>query len=123
MVVDSDSIQMNRSLAMKHSYFQREGTSSGSRIGHIVELPMFVESNLSNGTQLADLCAYNIRRAFMDGDLDYPYFARVEPHLYSAPHRKRTAIEGIKVFPDNSPLLELARELGERRGSGGPVQH
>jgi len=118
MIVDNTSRQMNRSLAMKHSYFQREGTSSGSRIGHIVELPLFVESYLSNGVQLADLCAYNIYRAFRDGDLDYQYFTRIAPSLYSAPHRAVMQIEGLKVFPDESPLVELAKELGRRREVG-----
>jgi len=115
MVVDNTSRQMNRSLAMKHSYFQREGTSSGGRIGHVVELPMFVESHLSNGVQLADLCAYNIYRAFKDGNLDYPFFARIDRMLYSNRLRPATRIEGLKVFPDESPLTELAVELGNRR--------
>lgn len=115
MVIDNTSRQMNRSLAMKHSFFQREGTSSGCRIGHIVEMPMFVESYLSNGVQLADLCAYSVYRAFRDQDPDYPFFARVEPSLYSAPHRVPTSIEGLKVFPDESPLVALAEGIGERR--------
>lgn len=49
MVVDDTSRQMNVSLAMKHSYFQREGTSSGPQV------------------------------------------------------------EGLKIFPDNSPLVKLAQ--------------
>lgn len=122
MVVDNTSREMNRSLAMKHSFFQREGTSSGQRIGHIVELPMFVESHLSNGVQLADLCAYDVYRAFRDGDLDYPFFSRIAPSLYSAPHRRVTSIEGLKVFPDDSPLVALARELGNRRADANDVQ-
>jgi hypothetical protein len=115
MVVDNTSRQMNRSLAMKHSYFQREGTSSGSRIGHIIELPMFVESNLSNGVQLADLCAYNVYRAFKTRDIAYPYFARIEPQLYKARDRYGVDLEGLKVFPDDSPLGDLAGELARRR--------
>lgn len=122
MVVDNTSRQMNQSLAMKHSFFQREGTSSGQRIGHIVELPMFVESHLSNGVQLADLCAYNVYRAFREGDLGYPFFEQIAPSLYSAPHRSATNIEGLKVFPDDSPLVGLARSLGRRRANGDPVQ-
>ncbi len=110
MVVDDTSRQMNVSLAMKHSYFQREGTSSGSRIGHIVELPMFVASELSNGVQLADLCAHNVYRAFNDEDLTYPFFERIQGSLYRAPDRLGPQVEGLKVFPDESPLVELAEE-------------
>lgn len=114
MIVDNTSKQMNRSLAMKHSYFQREGTSSGSLIPHIVELPMFVESNLSNGVQLADLCAYNVYRAFRDEDLDYAFFKRISPCIYRAVHRESEAVEGLKVFPNDSPLVEIARQWGLR---------
>lgn len=110
MVVDDTSRQMNTSLAMKHSFFQREGTSSGSRIGHIVELPMFVASELSNGVQLADLCAYNVYRAFMDEDLTYPFFERMQDSLYRADDRDGPQVEGLKVFPDDSPLVDLAAE-------------
>jgi hypothetical protein len=115
MVVDNTSRQMNRSLAMKHSYFQREGTSSGSRIGHIVELPLFVESYLSNGVQLADLCAYSVYRAFKDENIDYPFFARISERIYSNPRRSAAQVEGLKIFPENSPLIGLANEIGHRR--------
>lgn len=110
MVVDDTSRQMNVSLAMKHSFFQREGTSSGSRIANIVELPMFVASELSNGVQLADLCAYNVYRAFTEEDLDYQFFDRIKGSLYRARGRAGAAIEGLKVFPDESPLVEMAAE-------------
>jgi len=110
MIVDDTSRQMNVSLAMKHSYFQREGTSSGATIGHIVELPMFVASELSNGVQLADLCAYNIYRAFCNENLDYPFFSRIEAYLYRAKHRGGPDVEGLKVFPDESPLVQLAAD-------------
>lgn len=118
MVLDDCGLQMNRALAMKHSYFQREGTSSGSRISHIVEMPMFVESSLSNGVQLADLCAYNVYRAFKYGNLDYPYFQTIQEQLYSAPNRSIIEIEGLKVFPDDSPLVNLAKRLGVMRTNG-----
>ena len=117
MVLDDTSRQMNISLAMKHSYFQREGTSSGARIGHVVELPMFVASELSNGVQLADLCAYNVYRAFRTGDLEYEFFDRIQANLYRAPHRLGVQVEGLKVFPDNSPLVELARDWARKQPS------
>lgn len=119
MVLDDTSRQMNTSLAMKHSFFQREGTTSGARIGHIVELPMFVASELSNGVQLADLCAYSIKRAFTDEDLDYEYFSRIEGCLYRAPDRMGPLVEGLKVFPDESPLVEMARDWCRRRARQG----
>ncbi|MEA3403019.1 MAG: DUF3800 domain-containing protein [Armatimonadota bacterium] len=122
MVLDDTSRQMNISLAMKHSYFQREGTSSDSRMGHIVELPMFVASELSNGVQLADLCAYNVYRAFTDEDLSYEFFQRIQGSLYRATDRLGPQVEGLKVFPDDSPLVELADGWCREQGDSGPLK-
>jgi len=119
MVLDDTSRQMNASLAMKHSFFQREGTSSGARISHIVELPMFVASELSNGVQLADLCAYSVYRAFADEDLQYEFFRRIEGSLYRAPDRLGPQVEGLKVFPDDSPLVDVARDWCTERARAG----
>jgi uncharacterized protein DUF3800 len=54
-------------LSMKHARFQREG-GQHQRFDHIVEYPFFTDSRLSNGVQLADLCGYNVYRAFRDKD-------------------------------------------------------
>jgi hypothetical protein len=123
-IIDNTTKQMNRSVAMKHSYFQREGTSSGVRLRHVVELPLFVESNLSNGVQLADLCAYNIYRTFRSGDATYPFFQRILPFICKSPRTDPGKLDGLKVFPDNhrwSDLLgrirnERARILRENNG-------
>lgn len=114
IVPDNMSKQENQSLAMKHSFFQRQGTTSGVQLKHIVELPMFVESSLSNGGQLADLCAYSIYRAFRSADLQYPFFARLVPAFYTSPLTPAHKIDGLKVFPDESPLVALVRELEEQ---------
>jgi len=75
MVNDDVSLQANRSLAMKHAWLLDQGTTHDTWLRHICEMPMFVRSELSNGVQLADLCSYNIYRAFKSGGLDYPFSA------------------------------------------------
>lgn len=89
MIVDDHSKEANRSLAMKHSYFQAQGTSNGTRLKHLCEMPMFVRSELSNGVQLADLCSYNIYRAFRDGDFSYRGFTEISPRIWGV-HEKVT---------------------------------
>ncbi len=64
MVADDVGKRQNRSLAAKHHYLQVAGTSVGRRLRHIIELPLFVPSELSNGVQLTDLVAYNVFRCF-----------------------------------------------------------
>ena len=66
MICDDMNKNENISLAMKHSYFIETYTSSGLQLKHIIEMPLFVRSELSEGVQLADLCAYNFQRAFRD---------------------------------------------------------
>lgn len=113
-VLDNTSKQLNRSLAMKHSFFQRGGTTAGLKLNHIVEIPFFVESYLSNGVQLADLCAYNVYRAFLDKNEMYPFFNKLLPYFYSSEKTRNEKIDGLKVFPDkhrwNEFLIKVEKE-------------
>jgi len=107
MVTDDTSKQLNLSLAEKHSYFQINGTTSGMKLNNIIELPHFTRSEFSNGIQLADLCSYNIYRAFKYSDIDYSFFKRIESYIWSNKLRSSNEIEGMKIFPDESPLNNL----------------
>ena len=73
---------------------------------------MFVRSELSAGVQLADLCSYNIYRAFKYGDLTYPFFQRIAPFIWT-PHervRRGNPFSGIWVLDGpNSPLIPLVK--------------
>ena len=71
-----------------------------------VEYPFFTRSELSNGVQLADLLAYSVYRAFKDENVGYPYFERVLGNFYR--RRQGTALDGLEVWPDRSPLSTLA---------------
>lgn len=121
MVVDDVERTLNRSLAMKHAHFQDKGTSSGLWLKHICEMPLFVRSELSNGIQLADLCGYNIYRAFKDGSLEYPFFKRIAPRIWGQGIRhadsKERPFSGLRVFPDDSTLNNLAIEFENKRAS------
>jgi len=108
LVYDDVSKEMNRSLAMKHAYLLQSGTSSGRRLSHIIEMPMFVRSELSNGIQLADLVSYNIYRAFKFEDFSYPWFRKIAGHVWRAPGASTGLPTGLKVFPPESPLYGLA---------------
>ena len=116
IVMDDTSKQLNRSIAMQHAQFQRSGNPN-MQFPHIVEYPFFTRSELSNGIQLADLLAYNVYRAFKDEDLDYEYFKLMLPNFYR--RRQAYALDGLKVWPDASPLVTLAREAWSRLEQGG----
>jgi hypothetical protein len=105
MVADDMGKQQNCSLAMKHARFLEHATSARRRLNHIVEMPLFVRSELSEGVQLADLCGYSTYRAFRNSDLDYSYFQPVFERFYRT--RSDGPIDGLKIFPTASPLQQL----------------
>lgn len=107
IVMDDNGVQLNQAVAMKHAFFQRAGNQNmGFR--RIVEYPFFTRSELSNGVQLADLIAYNVYRAFRQEDLSYSYFDMLLPSFYR--RGKDVALDGLKVWPEGSPLIQMARE-------------
>lgn len=107
IVMDDTDKALNRAVSLKHAFFQREGNQN-VRFNHIVEYPFFTDSELSNGIQLADLCAYNVYRAFKTKDFAFPYFRELLPYYYKRQGRQR--LDGLKVFPDDSELVAFARE-------------
>jgi Protein of unknown function (DUF3800) len=109
VVMDDSERDLNRAVAMKHAQLLHRG---GRRIGfhHIAEYPFFTESSLSHGVQLADLCAYNVYRAFRQQDFAYPFFARFLPHYYNSRNTAPDKLDGINVFPDASPLMGWAAD-------------
>jgi len=78
-------------------------------------MPLFVRSELSNGVQLADMVSYNIYRAFRSADVSYPHFSRLLPCFWSCGTTSPEEIEGLKIFPDDSPLHELRKALGKQK--------
>lgn len=114
MINDDISRQTNRMLAMSHAQLLDQGTQRNTWLRHVCEMPMFVRSELSAGVQLADLCSYNIYRAFKRADLAYPYFQRIAPYIWT-PHDLVNAgkhFSGIWVLDGaNSPLLPLVRQF------------
>ncbi len=124
LVTDDVSRQMNRSLAMKHAYIQDVGTATGMWLTRICEMPLFVRSELSNGIQLADLCAYNVYRAFRYENFTYDFFVRIRDRIWCPSgylDRKASRPGGLRVFPPESPLAlpcaEIVTQVANRRAS------
>lgn len=109
IVIDDTGRSQNRTLAMKHAYIQREGNQV-MRFHHIVEYPMFTDSALSNGIQLADLCGYNVYRAFRNQDFSYPYFNQMLGRFYCSQQTSADKLDGLKVWPEDSDLVQFARQ-------------
>ena len=106
--MDDTDRTINRELSMKHARFQREG-GRYQRFDHIVEYPFFTDSRLSNGVQLADLCSYNVYRAFRDKDFQYGYFAKMLGCFYCSTRTTPDKLDGLKVYPPESDLVGFAK--------------
>ena len=104
--MDDTSKELNWAVAMKHAFFQRAGNQNVA-FRHIVEYPFFTRSELSNGVQLADLLAYNVYRAFRDENFVYPHFEKLLPAFYR--RQGGVTLDGLKVWPQASPLVDWAR--------------
>ena len=107
IVMDDTSVQLNRAITMKHAEFLREGNEN-MKFTSIVENPFFTRSELSNGVQLADLLSYNVYRAFRNEDMIYSHFREMLPYFQREKSDK--VMDGIVVWPENSPLFGIARK-------------
>ncbi len=114
MINDDVTRQVNQMLAMSHAELLDSGTNRDTWLRHICEMPMFVRSELSTGVQLADLCSYNIYRAFKSGRLDYPFFQRIAPAIWTS----HDLVNWGRPFPGiwvldgtDSPLIPLVRDF------------
>ena len=103
VILDAVGARENLSLIKKHDYFMHEGTSSGLRLRNVVQSPLFVGSHLAVGIQVSDVYAYSVFHAFAYDNLDYEYFARIRPGLYNSVNTPVNRVDGLKVFPPNSP--------------------
>jgi hypothetical protein len=89
---DHDDTSADR-LTQLMRHFHSSGTM-WNRISRIIETPFFVDSRLTVGVQLADLCAYAIRRYCENGETNlfdriYPRAHRVGGHAVGVRHYAR----------------------------------
>ncbi len=118
MLNDDVNQRANRMLAMSHARLLDGGTNRDTWLRHICEMPMFVRSELSAGVQLADLCSYNIYRAFRDNDLRYPFFERIAPYIWTRQHRINVGrpFSGLCVLDEKgSPLVQIVEQFEEKQ--------
>ncbi len=111
LIKDDVSREANAELARKNSWFLANRTSANLSLKPLVEMPLFTKSEMNEGLQLADLCAYNIYRAFKYEDFEYEYFKIILPYFCVSGRSNPTKIDGLKVFPDQSPLVQKAKKI------------
>lgn len=95
---NNDTVSRKHTDLMKR--FHKQGTLWTS-IKHIIETPLYVNSELTGMVQIADLCAVAIRRHFENGETDL--FDRIKPRFDT--HRK--VIVGVRHFTEPTCQCEI----------------
>lgn len=106
IIADDVSPQENRALASSHTRFMETRTSANLPIRRIIEMPLFVRSELSEGVQLADLCAYNVYHSALYAKPSYAFLKNILAQYYNSRNTDDKKLDGLKVFPDSSVDLK-----------------
>ena len=89
----------NQTVAKRHTElmmkFHRRGTL-WTEVQNIIETPLFVDSELTSMVQVADLCAYALRRYLENGEEE------LFDLVFERADRKNDIAVGIRHFSDNS---------------------
>jgi hypothetical protein len=94
----------NQTVAKKHTDLMRQYHQTGTlwtTIDHIIETPLFVDSKLTRMVQIADLCAYALRRYCENKDTDL--FRRI----FQRADRQGGRTVGVRHFAGLSCTCEI----------------
>lgn len=91
LLIHDNNVTESSKLTTLMKTFHKKGTL-WTKIRHIIETPLFVDSSLTGMIQLADLCALALRRYFENGETDL--LDRIKPR-FDARHGK---IVGVRHF-------------------------
>ena len=89
----------NQTVAKRHTDLMRGFHHRGTRwttVEHIIETPLFVDSQLTSMVQLADICSYALRRYLENGERDLFQL------VFKRADRKDGAVVGVRHFTDYS---------------------
>jgi len=89
----------NQSVSKKHTELMKSFHEQGTfwiKISHIIETPLFVDSQLTSMVQLADLVAYALRRHFENGESNL--FNRIKPRF----DKHGNKVVGIRHFTQSN---------------------
>ena len=89
----------NETVAKRHTELMKTFHSKGTlftQVDYIIETPLFVSSELTSMVQLADICAYALRRYLENKE------ERLFDHIFKRADRKEDIVVGIRHFTNIS---------------------
>ena len=103
LLIHDNNLTESVKLTSLMKSFHKRGTL-WTKIRHIIETPLFVDSSLTGMIQLADLCALALRRYFENGETDL--LDRIKPRF----ERRRKKIVSVRHFSkDDCPCFLCAQ--------------
>ncbi len=97
----------NETVARKHTAmmkrFLREGTL-WTDVNNIIETPLFVDSQLTSMVQIADLCAYALRRYLENGEED------LFDLIFTRADRRNGVAVGVRHFTEQTCTCRICQE-------------
>ena len=90
LIHDNNETVAKRLTNLMKTYHQK-GTF-WTEIGHIIETPLFVNSELTSMIQIVDVCVYGLRR-YLENNED-----RIFNHVFKRADRKDGAVVGVRHF-------------------------
>lgn len=97
----------NETIAKKHTNMMRKFLRKGTfftDIRHIIETPLFVDSQLTSMVQIADLCSYALRRYLENGE------KTLFELVYERADRRQDKVVGVRHFTKNSCTCKICLE-------------
>ncbi len=97
----------NDTVARKHTNMMKEFHRRGTLftdINHIIETPLFVDSQLTSMVQIADLCSYALRR-YLENDEE-----RLFDRIYARADRFQNKTVGVRHFTNESCTCKICFE-------------
>ena len=96
----------NETVERKHTLLMRDFHRKGTLwidIERIIETPLFVDSQLTSMVQIADLCAYSLRRFLENGE------TQLFDHIYTRADRYLGRVVGVRHFTDETCQCAICR--------------
>jgi Protein of unknown function (DUF3800) len=109
----------NTTVDLKHTRLMRGFHQKGTlwtKITRIVDTPLFVNSSLTSMVQIADLCAYSLRRYLENGETDL--FKRV----FTRADKIHTTVVGVRHFADLACNCEICQAHRKKPTPGTAVK-
>lgn len=94
----------NETVAKKHTALMRQFHQRGTlwaQVRSIIETPLFVDSQLTSMVQLADLCAYTLRRFLENGDEE------LFDLIFQRADRKENIAVGVRHFTNSGCTCKI----------------